>query len=368
MPPISLLKELISIPSILGDTGEIEEFVATQLSNIAVPEFIPVPGKGRCVLASVGQDPDLPTILINGHLDTVEVCNGWTGDPFKPVVDGDRLYGLGSADMKAGVAIGISVFKEAVDRGLNVIFAGTIDEEGDSAGGFAIKEHGIKAGPGIEADICLIAEPSNEKIMMGCRGRFVVDIVVSGKSAHGAVPGKGVNAITEAGKLLARLDELPLKEHDVLGKGSVCPLKVAGGTRTLSVPEECLIVLDRHVVPGETEETVVGDIVALADSLDSLASFDIGLNKERPTPFLKPYITPKDALASRFLEAVGGDISYGRSVGDYNVFATMMPTIVHGPCGDNWHGPDEWVSISSVERVLGNYIWFLDTFGVQGVY
>ncbi|MCK5038636.1 MAG: M20/M25/M40 family metallo-hydrolase [Thermoplasmata archaeon] len=356
MTTIDLLKELISIPSILGDTEKIENFVASQISDIADLEFIHVPGKGRCVLATVEQDPNLPTIFINGHLDTVEVCNGWTYDPFKPRVDGDRLYGLGSADMKAGVAVSIEVFRKAAERGLNVIFAGTIDEEGDSAGAFALKDLGIKA------DICLITEPSNEKVMLGCRGRYVVDVDVRGKSAHGAVPEKGVNAITEAGRLLARLDELPLKEHDILGRGSVCPLGIAGGTRTLSVPEECRIVLDRHVVPGETKETVVEDIRNLASSLKSQAVFSIGLNKERQTPFLEPYITSKNGLVKQFMEAVREDITYGKSVGDYNVFSTIAPTIVHGPIGDNWHSPDEWVSISSVERVMENYIRFLDTF------
>ena len=109
MNTIDLLKELIRVPSILGDTDEIEELVAIQLSDITDPVFVPIPGKGRCVLAKVKQDPNLPTLLINGHLDTVEVCDGWELDPFKPTVDGDRLYGLGSADMKGGMAIAINV-------------------------------------------------------------------------------------------------------------------------------------------------------------------------------------------------------------------------------------------------------------------
>ena len=118
------------------------------------------------------------------------------------------------------------------------------------------------------------------------------------------------------------------------------------------------------MVQGETGETVVGDVRAIADSLNSQARFYIGLNKERHTPFLKPYITPEDGLVSRFVKTVEGEVTYGKSVGDYNVFATMMPTLVHGPIGGGWHSPDEWVSITSIEKVMGNYIRFLDTFKV----
>ncbi len=358
MNVIDLVAELVSIPSTLGKTTDIENFVAGQLSAIIDTEFIEVPGKGRCVLARSIADDKKPTIIFNGHLDTVEVCNGWTKDPFKPVIEGDKMFGLGTADMKGGVAVAMLAFQEAVRRGINAIFVGTIDEEGDSAGGFAIKDLGLKA------DLCLITEPSNEKIMQGCRGRYVVDVNVSGKSAHGAVPEKGVNAITEAGRLLSRLDELPLIHHDVLGKGSVCPLSVGGGTTTLSVPEECRIVIDRHVVPGETKESVMQDIRNLAGKIDSQATFDVALNQERPTPFLEPYITQDDELTRRFISTVKGDIAYGKSVGDYNIFATMCPTIVHGPVGENWHSPDEWVSISSIERCLENYMRFLDAFKV----
>ncbi len=356
MNAVDLARELISIPSTLGKTTDIENFVAGQLAPLVDVEFIEVPGKGRNVLARSIVNDQKPTIIFNGHLDTVEVCNGWTKDPFKPVIEGDRMYGLGTADMKGGVAIAMLAFQEAVKKGINAIFVGTIDEEGDSAGGFAIKDLGLKA------DLCLITEPSNEKIMLGCRGRYVMDVNVSGRSAHGAVPEKGVNAITEAGRLLSRLDELPLIDHDVLGKGSVCPLSVDGGTTTLSVPEECRIVIDRHVVPGETKESVMQDIRDLAGKIGSQAAFDVALSQERPTPFLEPYITSDNNLVSQFQDTVKGDIAYGKSVGDYNIFATMCPTIVHGPVGESWHSPDEWVSISSIENVMGNYIRFLDTF------
>ena len=93
MDVIDLTKKLISIPSQIGQTTEIENFVASYLEKIpgAEVELQPVPGHGNNVIARCIHNPSNPTILINGHLDTVEICKGWTKEPFEPVIEGDRL-------------------------------------------------------------------------------------------------------------------------------------------------------------------------------------------------------------------------------------------------------------------------------------
>lgn len=356
MDIVEMVKKLVSIPSPIGETMLIENFVASTLKNMkgAVVELQNVKGIGNNVVAKVTHDNSFPTILINGHLDTVEVCKGWTKEPFSPVVDGDRLYGLGSADMKSGVAIGMHLFRELAKLGhVNVIFAGSVDEEGNSAGGFALLDRGIKA------DLCIIPEPSGGKIMMGCRGRVVFEVDVRGASAHGSRPGDGVNAISEASKLVGKLDSMSLIEHEKLGKGSFCTLEFTGGTRTLSVPDSCWLKIDRHYVTGETRESMMEQVRNAARDLNSKASFDISYWKERPTPFLEPYITENKGLAHQFTKSVGGEFSYGKSVGDYNAFAKIMPTIVYGPWGEHWHAPDEWVSISSIKKCIEGYARFI---------
>jgi len=350
------IKELVSIPSTLGQTTRVEEYVMAKLEKVenAKVEYRPVGEVGRDVLAGVIIDEDLPTILLNGHLDTVEVCEGWSRDPFKPCIEGDRLYGLGSADMKAGIGIALEAFGHMAGTGkVNVRFAGTIDEEGDSRGAFAL------ANKGLGGDLCLIPEPSNGNVMMGCRGRLVLEVKVKGTSAHGARPEEGVNAILEASSFLNSLDSISFVEHERLGKGSICPLDIRGGTRSLSVPEGCSILIDRHYVPGETAESVIDELRELGKG--SQASFDISLYAGRTTPFLEPYITGEDGLVAKFMQAVNVETSYGKSVGDYNVFAQHMPTVVYGPTGGNWHSADEWVSISSISRCVEDYARFADS-------
>lgn len=359
---LEMTKRLISKPSTLGDTSEVEELVASELGRVpgAEVELLRVGQLGSDVVAKAVKDDSLPTILLNGHLDTVDVCQGWTRDPYKPAVDGDRLYGLGSADMKAGVAIAMAAFRILAARDdVNAVFAGTIDEEGDSAGAFALLDSGMKA------DLCLIPEPSSGRVMMGCRGRLVLEVDVRGSSAHGSRPGEGVNAIVEAGRLAAELESLPLAEHKRLGKGSFCALEIAGGTRTLSVPDTCWLKIDRHYVLGETRDGMLAQVRNAAAGLGSRASFGVSLWKARPTPFLEPYLTAREGLAGRFADCIGAEVVYGKSVGDYNAFAKVAPTVVYGPHGERWHGPDEYVSIRSVEACMAGYESFIGSLSKQ---
>ena len=98
--------------------------------------------------------------------------------------------------------------------------------------------------------------------------------------------------------------------------------------------------------------------------LKSRASYEISYWKKRPTPFLEPYITDNKGLVSQFTKSVGGDFIYGKSVGDYNAIAKRIPTVVYGPLGEKWHGSDEWVSVSSIEKCIEGYDRFIKTFSI----
>jgi acetylornithine deacetylase/succinyl-diaminopimelate desuccinylase-like protein len=131
------------------------------------------------------------------------------------------------------------------------------------------------------------------------------------------------------------------------------------------VPDRCKIRLDRHTVVGEEKEEIRNDIKKIIATLDlkGICSLDW---MERKTPFLEPYIIDVDSpWAKRFLscykEFFGkeADISYGKSVGDFNAFGKIMPTIVFGPNGENAHAPNECVYLDSVIRCRDFYRDFL---------
>jgi acetylornithine deacetylase/succinyl-diaminopimelate desuccinylase-like protein len=122
--------------------------------------------------------------------------------------------------------------------------------------------------------------------------------------------------------------------------------------------------VDRHVVPGETKELVMDDFIKTLKPLDIMSELQFSWMK-RPTPFLEPYITKKNEFVKAFIFAhketldLEQNIVYGESVGDFNLFGKVMPTVVCGPSGQDWHSPNEFVFIDSVVRVRNLYLDYM---------
>ncbi len=362
MDVIELTKKLISIESITGNEEEIEEYIASNLEFASV-ELQEVAGFGPNICAKNITDPKKPIIILNCHMDTVEVMQGWESDPLSPKVVDKRIFGLGACDMKAGIAISMDVFKKAVRSDVNIIFTAVSDEEGNSTGSFVLlKKLKKELGDQIKNGLCLIPEDTDEKVKLGARGRYVIEISVLGTSAHGATPEFGISAISDAAKIAGAIDNLPTKFHPKLGNGSKCVLKIEGGGDSLSVPDKCTIRVDRHTVVAEDKTQVMKDMENLLKDLDLKCSFELSL-MNRKTPFLEPYILEENSdWALKFLSEYRKffdeepSVGYGKSVGDFNAFGKLMPTIVYGPSGENAHGPNECVFMDSIIRCRDFYL------------
>lgn len=362
---VELLRELVSIESPTGKEERISAFIRDFLSERGFEvETLPVKGFGDDVIAYLpGKGP---TVVLNGHMDTVHPSREWTRNPLGEL-DGDRFYGIGSADMKGGLAALLSAFVELGElpkkKRPNVIFTAVSDEEGYSRGAWELIQSGKLKG----ADLVLVAEPTNESLMLGARGRFVVKVRVVGKRAHAARPHLGINAIEELGAFVGSLGRIRFRNHRKLGIGSYCTLHIEGSSDGLSVPDEAMAIIDRHIVPGEDWEKVRGELLALWAKLGLRGNVEIS-RFERPTPDMPPYTVRENnrfvnvfRSVHRALFGKEPEITYGKSVGDFNYFGTYLgkPTLVYGPIGGNWHSTDEWVSVSSVRRVKQAYVAFL---------
>ena len=317
-------------------------------------------GFGPNIIAEKVVDDRCPTIILNAHMDTVKP---WKGG-LEPKVKGDRLYGTGAADMKAGLAIIIETFRRSNLKKTNLTFTAVVDEEGNSYGAYRLlKDMKLKG------DLCLIPEPSNEMPVLGARGRIAVDIELRSTGAHGARPDEGVNTIEEGAMIISSLARMQFKIHRLLGKGSVCAYRIEGGGDELSVPSSCNIRVDRHYVPGEEKKGIMNDLKGMVRSLKLKSDVEIAWIK-RPTPFLEPYVTERTPLVSYFLSQAKrfygqSKIRYAQSVGDYNLFARRMPTIIFGPGGKYWHTSREYVNIASVKRCFSFYERCLNAFDTQ---
>jgi len=202
------------------------------------------------------------TLMFNGHLDVVGV-EGMKHAPFDALERDGRLYGRGSADMKAGVATMCAAAALAGD-GLThgeVIVAAVADEEYASRGTRALVERGIRA------DAAIVTEPTGLAIMPAHRGFVWVELTFHGRGAHGSRYDVGIDAIRHAGLVLAELDALdagPLvrRTHPLLGHASLHAALISGGQGMSTYPDRCELKIERRTIPGETPSGVMAEIEA----------------------------------------------------------------------------------------------------------
>jgi acetylornithine deacetylase/succinyl-diaminopimelate desuccinylase-like protein len=347
----ALAAELVAIRSYPGQEGPVQRHVAGWLkANGLEPEFQPTEGDRPNVIARI-ENGTGPTLLLNGHVDTVLAVEGWSSDPWTPRREGDRLYGLGAADMKSGVAAAMLATRALAQnrerwRG-SVVFSSVVDEEAYSIGARAL------IASGISADYCVVTESSWDRPALGSVGKTLVRIDVTGKAAHASWPWDGINAATEAARLVARLDEIPLLEHPRI-RGSRCVLSFTSGNDqyVITVPEKARVILNRMIVTGESSASVLAEVQSLIGDLESPARFELTIDP----PYYPPWETDTEhplalALARAYAAEAGHAPEWGYSgFGDMNLFSEEagIPTVMIGPRGDRFHQADEWVDVPSI--------------------
>jgi len=371
-----LLSELVKIPSPYFEEREIMEFAHGWLADAGVPvayhrfhEDKVFDYNGVNVVGTLERGHDGPTVVVNGHLDTVRLCDGWTRNPFAAFIDGNRMYGLGACDMKGGCAaimMALREFERKKDFSGKILYSLVCDEEGPfGLGTDALILDGLIPK---DADVAVITEPSSAfsevpfpSLCLGARGGWNYSIHVKGKSAHGAQPEKGINAVSEAAKILLELEKTELAPHEKLGPGSICCIDFHGGGAALSVPDEAVFSVFRHVVVGETKETVLREARAAIERAGTAAKAEV---RFRDAPHddcdgFPAYVVPEgDPCVNEMkasMKAVTGKepaISYFSSVGDfcYTGGRLGVPTLVAGPKGGNFHGADEYVEVDTVTK------------------
>jgi acetylornithine deacetylase len=357
-----LLSELVAIDSVnpsLVDGGageaEIAAFVArwTRDAGLEADVLEATPGRPSVIVRARGSGGGR-TLLLCGHLDTVNV-DGMT-DPHTPRVDGDRLYGRGAYDMKAGLAAALVAAREAAVLGLrgDVVVAAVADEEHSSLG----VQEALRS---VAADVAIVTEPTEMELVVAHKGFVWAEIEVTGVPAHGSRPHLGVDAIVKMGPILsglAALDEaLGAHRHPLLGRGSVHASVIEGGVELSSYPGRCVLGLERRTLPGETAADVERE---LAELLDRCRVADPELVAEQRTllvrePFeVDPGSELVGAVRAAATEVLGADppiagASYWADAAF--IAAAGIPTVMFGPSGEGAHALEEWVSLSDTERV-----------------
>lgn len=230
------------------------------------------PGRPN-VLARIGGGHGGRSLMLNGHLDTVDVV-GMTHAPFTPEERDGRIYARGATDMKAGIAAMCAAAVRASDTasasntaagtglGGEVIIAAVVDEEFESLGTRTLLEAGVTA------HAAIVTEPTRLAIAPAHRGFAWATVTVHGRAAHGSRYDIGVDAITHAALLLAELDAyyrsvLTQRTHALLGHASLHAGTITGGTGISTYPDRCTFSVERRTVPGERGSDFAAEIDAV---------------------------------------------------------------------------------------------------------
>lgn len=380
---VALAQALVRIDSVNptlvpGGAGEMEaaEFLAATLRKWGFLTEIVEAAPGRPNVIATGGN-SLRSIILNGHLDVVGTDGMWHA-PFAGDIKQGRLWGRGSADMKAGIAAMCAAAVRSWDAGddLTITIAAVCDEEYESVGTRALLASGLTA------DAAIITEPTQLAIAPAHRGFAWIDIAFEGVAAHGSRYDIGVDAITHAAHLLTELDAYNLavlthRSHPLLGHASLHASLIHGGTGMSTYPESCVLSVERRTIPRESagfkwSEWLKFDPTGVDDSdplkPDPLAEVNAAIRrvKERvpdlkATATLKTAQPPSDVPVSapivRELEAALRDEGeepriHGLSAWtDAALFnAAGIPAICFGP-GDIAlaHSAEEYVEVADIE-------------------
>ena len=266
---VTLLHDLVAVPSVnpalsTDGTGEvaIARFVHDWARAEGLDAWIVDGGSGRPSVVVRGGAGGGPRLLLCGHLDTVGL--GAMTDPLHPRVVGDRLYGRGAYDMKAGVAAALVACREIHRAGppVEVTVAAVADEEHASVGARRLL-------PELVADAAVVTEPTELVVGVAHKGFVWVEIEVTGVAAHGSRPHLGVDAIVATGPVLVALDRLEqtlsARPHDLLGPGTVHASLISGGTEASTIPDRCVLTIERRTLPGETVDDIEREVARLLD-------------------------------------------------------------------------------------------------------
>ena len=273
--PVALARALVATPSVnpeIEESGAGEAAVAeltagwlrawglsVEMSEVAAGRWNVV---GRLEGDGVG-----PTLLLNGHLDTVGVA-GMSVEPFGGELRDGRLCGRGSCDMKGGVAALLAATAKVAREPLPgvLIVALTADEEHASLGMEVLVRSGMRA------DAAVVCEPTSLAVMPAHKGFVWVEAVFRGRAAHGSRPDVGVDAIEHACRYLTALGALRSRlragePHGLLGHGSFHAGTIDGGSAPSVYPDVCRLVLERRTLPRENAAGAMDEFQAVLDEL-----------------------------------------------------------------------------------------------------
>jgi succinyl-diaminopimelate desuccinylase len=305
------------------------------------------------LVADVGATAEnAPCVVLHGHLDVVP------GRPeqFTARIEGDRLIGRGAYDMKGGLAAMMCSIKDVTtqDR-VRVRFVCVPDEESEEIDERSTDDF-VKRGLG--GDFAITGEPTDLHIGVEAKGVLVMRIEVHGRAAHSSTPWLGDNAVLKAIDVFRAIESLPFtrESSEMFDRPSINLGRIEGGEALNQVPERCLMAVDVRYLPGQDPGDILAQVRAIADIDVTRTFIHPPVTVARTDPYVRAL---REAVArslpDREVMSVGRDGASDAA----SFIEAGIPAVEFGPAGAGHHGPEEWVSLTSLaryRRALGDFV------------
>jgi succinyl-diaminopimelate desuccinylase len=299
------------------------------------------------LIAEVGgaatDDPAVPTVIWHGHLDVVPGREA----QFEPRVEGDRLIGRGAYDMKGGLAAMMCALKDVEQQErVRVRLVVVPDEESEE-----LDERSTDAvvARGLTGDFAITGEPTDMHIGVEAKGVLVMRIVVQGRAAHSSTPWLGDNAVLKAIDVFRAIESLPFtrESSELFDRPSLNLGRIHGGDALNKVPDECTMAVDVRYLPAQDPGEILSQVRQIPDIEVTKTFIYPPVTVSRADPYVRAL---RDAVARSApdmeIMSVGRD-----GASDAAAFIGVgVPAVEFGPSGAGHHGPEEWVSLSSLAR------------------
>ena len=362
---IDLAQQLVQIPGLSGAEGDVADRVEDAMNALGFRDvFRDELGN---VVGFVGPQAEKTALLFDAHMDVVPAAGEWRMDPFGgEIVDG-RLYGRGSTDMKGGLAAVICGAAAAAKSGRlsrQVAVSATVLEETLECVALGAVVESVKP------EQVVICEPSNLAIILGQKGRAEILLTVEGIPAHAAFPASGKNPILLAAKALDALEKIELPQDPFIGKAILVATDIISDPYpSISlIPPKVTVRFDRRILPGETEEIILEQIIRTLKSIDDRA-FSVSVTRDSVQAYTGKVIEaprlfeawkmerdiPLVKAAEAGVTAAGIEPRFGSwgfcTNGSGTAGKRKIPTIGLGPgVEDDAHIADESISVEEIRK------------------
>lgn len=372
-PVVSFLRDLIRIPSLPGEEGEMARRVREEMDRLGYDEVRT--DEAGSVIGVVRGRGAAPAVMLNTHLDHVAVGDeaAWRHPPFAADLEDGRVWGRGAVDIKGPLAAQVHGAAPGSGDGArpagDVWVTAVVQEE---IGGLGARRLAREEGPAL----VVVGEPSSNRLRRGHRGRAELMIHVRGRSVHASAPDRGVNPHYVLAGFLERLPGARLPTHDELGPSTVAPTLVRTDQESANViPGEAWLTLDCRLVPAQSAAATGDRLLPLLEGAAipgaeveirvpsyrrvTYTGLETEMRAENPA-YLRPADDPAVSAAGDVLAEVLGtrpEVGVWGFATDGGHFAAAGRTVVgFGPGREDLaHTVEESIEVEELTRAVEGY-------------